>query len=144
MSTPAQGNLKLALSFIDGFNAHDLSSWAAQLADDFTAEYPGAPSLNREVARLYNEAFLPAFPDIHFDVIRTIANGDCVVTHWTATGTHSGPLATMSGQTIPPTNRRGTVRGVLITEIKDGKIASERTYWDQVSLLTQLGLMPGA
>jgi len=28
--------------------------------------------------------------------------------------------------------------------IKDGKIAAERSYWDQVSLLTQLGLMPGA
>ena len=139
-----QNNLKLALSFIDGVNAHDMSNWAQQLADDFTAEYPGAPSLNKETARMFNDAFLVAVPDLHFDVIRTLANGDCVVVHWSATGTQSGPLAMMSGQIIPPTNRKATVRGVLITEIKDGKIATERTYWDQISLLTQLGLMPAA
>lgn len=144
MSASAQDNLKLALSFIDGFNAHDMSHWARQLAEDFTAEYPGAPSLNKEMARLYNEAFLPAFPDVHFDVIRTVANGDCVITHWSSTGTHTGPLATLSGQVIPATGKKGGLRGVLITEIKDGKIVAERTYWDQVSLLTQLGLMPGA
>lgn len=142
MSTVAEEKVKLALSFIDGFNARDLSHWAKQLTEDFTAEYPGAASLNKDVALMYNSAFLPAFPDLHFDVIRTIANDDCVVTHWTATGTQNGPLATLSGQVLPATHRKGTVRGVLITEIKDGKIAAEQTYWDQMSLLTQLGLMP--
>ena len=138
----AQENIQVAMSFIEGFNTRDLSGWAGRLADDFAADYPGAPALNKEVARMYNEGFLPAFPDLHFDVQHTIANGSVVVTHWTATGTHTGPLATMSGQTIPPTGRKGVLSGVLITEVKDGKIAREWTYWDQVTLLTQLGLMP--
>jgi hypothetical protein len=32
--------------------------------------------------------------------------------------------------------------GVFIVEVDDGRIVSEHSYWDQVALLTQLGLMP--
>ena len=31
---------------------------------------------------------------------------------------------------------------MVITEIKDGTIAREWTGWDQVELLTQMGVMP--
>ncbi len=31
--------------------------------------------------------------------------------------------------------------GVLLTEVRDGEIAREYWYWDQLSLLDQLGVM---
>ena len=40
------------------------------------------------------------------------------------------------------TGRRGMVSGVFIVEVDDGRIVSEHSYWDQIALLTQLGLMP--
>jgi predicted ester cyclase len=32
------------------------------------------------------------------------------------------------------------VSGALLTEVRDGKIVHEWTYWDQLSLLAQLGI----
>ena len=98
--------------------------------------------LDATQARQYNESFLSAFPDLHFAVERTLVDGDCVVIEWVATGTHEGPLTSASGMTIPPTERHGSVSGVLISEIRDGKIAREQTYWDQMGLLQQLGVVP--
>jgi steroid delta-isomerase-like uncharacterized protein len=133
---------KLGTALIDAFNTRDMNYWARLLADDFVASYPGARPLNREQARMYNEAFLPAFPDIKFEVQRVLVDTDCIVTHWTASGTHTGSLMMLSGQALPPTNRQASVPGVFIVEVRDGKIAREFSYWNQVELLTQLGLMP--
>src|ERR687894_2809438 len=66
---------------------------------------------------------------------------DIVAAHWTVSGTQTERLATVTGRTIPPTRRRATVSGVLLTEVRDGKIVRERWYWDQLSLLDQLGIM---
>jgi predicted ester cyclase len=42
-----------------------------------------------------------AFPDIHFEVLHVLAEGDLVLIHWTASGTHAERLATLTGETIP-------------------------------------------
>ena len=45
---------------------------------------------------------------------------------------------------VPPTGKRVEVAVVAIVQFKDGKIASERIYWDHASVLVQLGLLnPG-
>jgi hypothetical protein len=44
--------------------------------------------------------------------------------------------------TIPPTGRQGSLSGIYSAEVKDGRIARESTRWDQVAMLSQLGLMP--
>lgn len=137
-----QDNLKTALALIDSLNAHDMSGWAAKLAPGFSADYPGASGLNAAYARGFNEAFLPAFPDLHFDIVRSLVSGDTAVVEWTAGGTHDGPLTNAAGQTIPPTHGKGMIHGILVSDVKDGQIVRERTYWDQMELLAQLGVVP--
>ncbi len=46
---------------------------------------------------------------------------------------------------IPPTGKRVEVALVAIIHFRDGKLAHEHIYWDQASVLVQLGLLdPGA
>jgi steroid delta-isomerase-like uncharacterized protein len=137
----AEGNKKLALTAIEAYNARNLGLWAQKLADDFRAEHPGVPSMNKTQSLGYMQRFVTAFPDIHFDVNYVLAEGDSVFTSWTAIGTHSERLATVTGETIPPTRRKVTVPGVLLTEVREGRIRREHWYWDQLSLMAQLGLM---
>ena len=66
--------------------------------------------------------------------------GDHVLIHWTGSGTHAERLATVTGETIPPTRRSARVSGALLTEVRDGKIVRQWGYWDQLSLLAQLGI----
>ena len=133
--------VKTARALLDAMTAHDLSTWEAVLSDDFVADYPCAPRLDRAAARAYNEPFLAAFPDLTMKVERVIAEGDTVVLDAFVSGTFSRPLSTPDG-VIPPNGRTGGVRLVLIARMRNGKIAHEQTVWNQFDLLQQLGLIP--
>ena len=45
---------------------------------------------------------------------------------------------------IQPTGKRVEVAVVVIVEFEDGRIARERIYWDQASVLAQLDLVDTA
>ena len=45
---------------------------------------------------------------------------------------------------IAPTNRRVEVPLVAVVGFRDGKVAFERVYWDQASVLVQVGLLDPA
>jgi steroid delta-isomerase-like uncharacterized protein len=97
--------------------------------------------LSPEQIRMYPQIFINAFPDLNFDVSEVIAQENKVAAVWTATGTHQEPLNTGSGVSIPPTNQKVSVPGIAFYEIQDHKIVSQKIIWDQVTLLTQLGVM---
>jgi hypothetical protein len=42
---------------------------------------------------------------------------------------------------VPPTGRYTELPHVVIMNFKDGKISHEHIYWDQASLLVQIGLL---
>ena len=134
-------NMRLALTVIEALNTRDLDPWSENLSDDYAAEYPGVPPLNKEQSIGYHKRFVIAFPDTHFEVYSVAAQADQVFIHWTVSGTQAERLATVTGRTIPPTQRRATVSGVLLTEVRDREIVREGWYWDQLSPLDQLGIM---
>lgn len=42
---------------------------------------------------------------------------------------------------VPPTGRKVELAVVVVVEFEDGKISGERIYWDQASVLAQVGLL---
>ena len=42
---------------------------------------------------------------------------------------------------VPPTRRYVELPHVVVMNLRDGKIAHEHIYWDQASLLVQIGLL---
>ena len=101
----AEENKQIALSIVEALNTRDLSVWSKHLAEDYIAEHPGVSvPLNKTMTIGYNQRFVTALPDIHFEVLHVLAEGDYVLIQWTASGTHTERLATMTGETIPPTS----------------------------------------
>lgn len=143
---PQDRLVAVGMTWIDSFNARDLSGWRGILADDFSAVYaPTGPAvLNAQTAEMVNQSFLDAFGDLAFVADRVVAGASCdyVVIHWTASGVHDGPLVLPSGDVIPATNQPAKVSGAYTAEIRSGQIAREWTHWDLLSLMTQLGLIP--
>jgi steroid delta-isomerase-like uncharacterized protein len=136
-------NIKTAQATWDALNAHDLGKWSQLQAAGYESQAPGAPGpMNQEQTRAYIQGFLTAFPDLHYDVSRTVAKDDNVVMHWTASGSHTGPLATPSGASIPATGKRAVVPGSTTFDIQHGKVQHAWIFFDMASLLIQLGLMP--
>jgi predicted ester cyclase len=137
----AQENKEIALSLFEALNARDLSLWSKHLAQDYIAEHPGVSvPLDKTRSMGYHQRFVTALPNIHFEVLHVLAEGDQVLIHWMASGAHEERLATLTGETIPPTRRRARVSGAMLTEVREGKIVSDWSYWDQLSLMAQLGI----
>ncbi|MBK5115326.1 MAG: ester cyclase [Thermoleophilia bacterium] len=42
---------------------------------------------------------------------------------------------------VPPTGRKARLPNVVVMGFEGGKVAYERIYWDQATLLVQLGLL---
>src|SRR3954452_17817844 len=42
---------------------------------------------------------------------------------------------------VPPTNRYVEAALVVVVRFRDGKVAHEHIYWDQASVLVQIGLL---
>ena len=134
-------NKQIALSLLEALNVRNLSLWSQHLAGYYIAEHPGVSvPLDKTRSIGYQQRFVTALPNIHLEVLHVIAEGDHVLIHWKASGTHAERLATLTGETIPPTRRSVRVSGALLTEVRDGKIVRDWTYWDQLSLLAQLGI----
>lgn len=139
-----QENTQIAKKFFKAFNDHDLNQTKALEAPNYKTKAPGAPeAMDGDQSRAYNQGFITAFPDLNFELTDKIAQDDFVVINWIARGTHTGNLRTPTGSVIPPTGKKAAVHGSTTFEIKNGKAVRSWVFWDMVTLLTQLGLMPG-
>jgi ketosteroid isomerase-like protein len=92
--------------------------------------------------REYLETFKRAMPDARAVVERSVESGDIVAVEGRFTGTHTGPLATDDGE-VDPTGAAIDLRFADVSRVRDGRIVAYHTYYDQLGLLTQLGLMHG-
>ena len=80
----SEENKQVALNVIKALNARDLSVWSKHLAEDYIAEHPGVSvPLDKTKSVGYYQRFVTAFPDIHFEVLHVLAEGDLVLIHWT-------------------------------------------------------------
>jgi steroid delta-isomerase-like uncharacterized protein len=138
-----QENSNVVQASFDAFTAHDLEQLSQWWAADFLAEQTGEPvPFNAEQHRVFLQGYLTAIPDAHIEVTLLIAQGNYVVVHWTGTGTQTGPLHTPTGRSIPATGKQVVLKVSETYELKGGKITHLWGFFDRVSLLSQLGVMP--
>jgi len=93
-----------------------------------------------EVRRYFELSRMP-FPDQRNEPIALTAMENGVLAEFWLMGTHLGPLKTPAGD-IPPTGKSFRVRMAALFLFDDGGdgIVCERVYFDQLSILAQLGL----
>ena len=90
----------------------------------------------------YLRQFSDAFPDLQYEHIDKHEAGNVAVDEGYITGTHTAPLATPSGESIPPTGKRIRVRDCDVATVEGGLVTSHNFYFDQMEFLGQLGLLP--
>ena len=133
-------NKALARRLVDeAFNAGRLDVTEELIASDFVGHDPSLPQEVRGPAGVKEliAGYRAAFPDIHITIEDQIADGNLVVTRWSAKGTHQGEL-----MGIPATGKQSTVTGITIDRIVGGRIAESWTNWDTLGMLQQLGVVP--
>ena len=94
-----------------------------------------------ELREFYSRRFIPQMPpDTELTPISRTVGADQLVDEMVFKFTHTIPMDWMLPG-IAPTGRRVEVPLVAIVHFRDGKLAHEHIYWDQASVLVQLGLL---
>jgi ketosteroid isomerase-like protein len=120
---------------------HDPSLIAELYTDDVKAWTPTvATSSVRELAEEF-ERRDDAFSDVEIEVVPLDVGCDFACAEWSVTMTHTGPLVLADGVALEPTGMRVTLNGVTVAEFRGDRICSLRQYWDEFTVLDQLGLL---
>lgn len=86
--------------------------------------------------------FFRAFPDAQYESIAKHESGNVAVDEGRFVGTNTGPIELPTGETLPATGKRVSMRGCDIVTVEGGVITSHHFYFDQLDFMTQLGLLP--
>jgi steroid delta-isomerase-like uncharacterized protein len=89
--------------------------------------------------KAYYSNFVTGFSDRQFIVKEIFADGDKLVKYWQFKGKHTGDFFG-----IPVTGKTVDVLGCTIAKMKDGKIAEEQDFMDNMVFMQQLGILPAA
>lgn len=87
--------------------------------------------------KAYYNNYLTGFSNVTFTIVDAFGQGDKIVKHWNFKGTHTGEFFG-----IPATGKELNLDGVTLVKMKDGKIAQEQDFFDNLAFMQQLGLMP--
>jgi len=122
------------------WNKGNFDNMKEMVSDDFVIHFsrPGEELRGPENVKQFYSSLRDAFPDLHFEILNQVAEGDKVVTHWTASGTHKGEF-----KGIPPTGNKVTFTAMDIDRIVDGKAVECWSNVDELSLMQQLGVIQG-
>jgi carboxymethylenebutenolidase len=102
----------------------------------------GAGGVGRPAVRqFYAEQFLPSIPaDFELESLSQIFSHDRIVEEFVVRFTHSLRMDWML-PAIRPTGRKAELVMVVVIRFHAGKVAREHVYWDQATVLSQLGVL---
>jgi carboxymethylenebutenolidase len=93
------------------------------------------------VRRFYSTQFIGQTPaDATMKPIARTVSPDRVIDEFVLEFTHDREVPFMLPG-IPPTGRNVRIPTVVVMGFEDGKVAYEHIYWDQASVLVQIGLL---
>jgi steroid delta-isomerase-like uncharacterized protein len=135
-----EANKELVRQFTAATNAADWEALAEVVAEDFarhSAATAGPAVTSREEFVAMQKSFLLSFPDQKVTIQQLIAEGDYVAGLATYSGTQTGPV-----NDFPATGNAVESPFLAVFRVEAGRIAELWVEWDNVAMLTQLGLFP--
>lgn len=96
------------------------------------------------VERFYRDEFIPSWPaDTETRSVSRTIGGRQVVDELVVSFTHDRPMPFMLPG-VEPTGRRVVLPHAVVVGFEGGRVHHEHVYWDQASLLVQVGLIDPA
>lgn len=139
----AESGLERVLeSWAAAWSSHDTRRVLALFTDDCIYEDVtfGVVTHGKEELRAFADGVFAAVPDFRIELTSRFAAGTWAGMEWVMAGTHQGDFPGM-----PATGRRfSKIRGAAIAELLGGKLRRNSDYWDAVTFMKQVGLLPTA
>src|SRR5438046_8887216 len=129
------------------FSKHNTDDTLATMVEDAYVNH--IPVLTGGVGKddlreFYSKRFIPQMPpDTEMTPVSRTVGEDQLVDEMLFKFTHTIPMDWMLPG-VAPTGKRVEVPLVAIVRFREGKLAHEHIYWDQASVLVQIGLIDPA
>lgn len=127
------------------FATRDTEATLATMVDDAYVNHIPVLTGGRgkdELRAFYANDFIPVMPpDTKLHPISRTIGRDQLVDEMIFSFTHTCEMPWMLPG-VAPTGKRVEIPLVAIVRFRDGKLAHEHIYWDQASVLRQIGLLP--
>ena len=126
------------------FSTRDVSSTIATMVEDAYVNH--VPVMtggygHEALRRFYKEDFISPMPaDTSIQLVSRTVGQDQLVDEIIFSFTHTEEMPWMLPG-VPPTHHHVDIPLVVVVGFRDGKLAHERIYWDQASVLKQVGLL---
>jgi steroid delta-isomerase-like uncharacterized protein len=131
---------QVAVGILEAWNDKDYERGARLLSEDFEVVEVATGETFRGASGLLDEyrKWHTGLSDGRMDIQTVISSGDQVAVETIVRGTHDGVFA-LPDRDIPPSGNQIAFRMCTISVVRDGKEVQERHYFDNESLLKQLG-----
>ena len=147
-ATTPPPSLEIIARYVAALSAGNYARMQTMRAPDFVLDwvhgdaFADTPVTNEQMNRFW-PVWFAAFPEMDYEVTRTIAAETVVVTQWVFSGTHAAPLGPpVFDPALPPGGKTIRFRGVSIYDITAGLIQRETMYIDLATLMVELGVTP--
>jgi steroid delta-isomerase-like uncharacterized protein len=119
------------------WNSHDPEKVVALYTDDVVYEDVTFAEVahGREELKKMAAGFFAAVPDMKLVIVKVSQHGNQGSVEWLFSGTDIG---------LFKSGKKFSVRGASIFELRGGKFASNRDYYDSASIMRQVGVLPAA
>ncbi len=130
---------QIVKTYIDTFSRGDLDAWLSTFAPDGTCSDSGTPQpLSGQALIDHYRPLFDGFPDLTVETVALHAiTSDLSAWRWVIHGTNTG-----SYRGIPPSGRSLMLPGCEFIEVRDGLVQRVEGYFDHLSMLQQLGVVP--
>ena len=145
-NTPNLPSLELIAKYTSALCERDNTAMQTLRAPDFVLDWVHSDAfanqpLTQDETSQFWPAWFAAFPEMDYEVTRTIAAENVVVTQWIFTGTQANPLgAPVFDPPQEPTGKTIRLRGVSVYDIEANLIKKETMYIDLATLWVELGV----
>jgi carboxymethylenebutenolidase len=94
-----------------------------------------------ELRVFYRDVFIPSWPDdLNMELVNRVVGDSQLVEELRLRFTHKKQMDWFLPG-VPPTNKPVDINLVVVVQFKGDKLACERIYWDQATVLRQVGLL---
>ena len=129
------------------FVTKDVEATLATMVDDAYVNHMPVNTGGRGKEQLrvfYRDDFIPSWPDdLQMTPVNRVVGEGQLVEELRLRFTHK-KLMSWFLPGVPPTNRAVDIPLVVVVQFRGDKLACERIYWDQATVLRQVGLLPAA
>ena len=143
----SDSSMVIARRFVEAYNDHNLTALRNLYSRDATiasVDFEGSRQVDSAIQKTYREYFAGS-PDLKAVVRKIIVDGNNIAIAFACQGTirniDKGDPALRKSKRESMKNKTLNIEVVSLFQVKNGKITEEKTVYNQLTFLKQIGVM---